>query len=67
MLPGAFPSGEEHKSDSWRRKIQDWIGPKGLDDDLEKKEDIEHKDKAQGASPEEKEAHHVRSVCRLDG
>lgn len=71
MLPGAFPSGEEHKSDSWRRKIQDWIGPKGLDDekpgpDLEKKEDNERKDKVQGTSPEEKEVHQVRSVCRLD-
>ncbi|GHJ84456.1 hypothetical protein NliqN6_0858 [Naganishia liquefaciens] len=32
LLPGAFPSDEERSSDSWRRKIQDWIGPKGLED-----------------------------------
>ncbi|KAJ9091638.1 hypothetical protein QFC19_009008 [Naganishia cerealis] len=32
MLPGAFPSGNEQSSESWRRKIQEWIGPKGLDE-----------------------------------
>lgn len=32
-LPGAFPSDEERSSESWRRKIQDWIGPKGIDDE----------------------------------
>jgi hypothetical protein len=32
-LPGAFPSDEERSSESWRRKIQDWIGPKGVDDE----------------------------------
>ena len=32
LLPGAFPSDEERSSESWRRKIQDWIGPKGLED-----------------------------------
>lgn len=31
MLPGAFPD-EERSGESWRRKIQDWIGPKGLDE-----------------------------------
>lgn len=32
LLPGAFPSDEERSSESWRKKIQDWIGPKGLED-----------------------------------
>ncbi|KAJ9122089.1 hypothetical protein QFC24_004316 [Naganishia onofrii] len=31
-LPGAFPTGNEKSSDSWRRKIQEWIGPKGFED-----------------------------------
>jgi hypothetical protein len=65
MLPGAFPSGEEHQSDSWRRKIQDWIDPKGLDDekpvsDLEKKDDRTHKEKPRETDAAEKE---VQQVC----
>ncbi|KAJ9105433.1 hypothetical protein QFC21_001804 [Naganishia friedmannii] len=31
-LPGAFPTGNEQSSDSWRRKIQEWIGPKGFEE-----------------------------------
>lgn len=60
MLPGAFPSNEDHTSDSWRRKIQDWIGPKGLDDEKrrgshpDQKVD-EIKDKVQGSSATEKD------------
>ncbi|KAJ9120620.1 hypothetical protein QFC22_002549 [Naganishia vaughanmartiniae] len=32
-LPGAFPTGNEQSSDSWRRKIQEWIGPKGFEEE----------------------------------
>lgn len=70
MLPGAFPSGEEHTSDSWRRKIQDWIGPKGVDDEkdvqsLGKKDDEEDKDKLRKTSVTEKDVQQVRSLFRM--